>query len=213
MDENEKFHKIHELTTKIMDILNWSEEDTADNFDYVMDVVEAAIEDESIPMGTFDKIFGKLDFKQQQDILFEIQMTAAKLKENKMNFEKIYKISEGSHKPNRLKTAVKGSNGPFDEWNPKGTANKNGDYRPPIKGTPNFKFDDGGYGPIPTTGHGRREYEAKYAKKGGLIESKMSPALQEGISDHKIAKQLLEKNLINVKDLDLLKEDYDDYNY
>jgi len=47
----------------------------------------------------------------------------------------------------------------------------NGNIQGPVDGLPNFEYNDGGYGPIPTTGVGRRDYNAKYSKTGNLVES------------------------------------------
>jgi hypothetical protein len=88
-----------------------------------------------------------------------------------MNFRKIYECN--------IKYAEKGTKGPFDALD---THIKHGkEQKPAIKGTPNFKLDSAGYGPLPPTGLGRKEYNVKYSKNGGLLESEYKELKKLGI--------------------------------
>jgi hypothetical protein len=110
-----------------------------------------------------------------------------------------------------------GANGPFDEIYKTaiGPGTTSAEKKPKIKGTPHFKKDDAGYGPIPPTGLNRDDYNVKYSKSGALIENKaarkpgiISPALQEALATHKDTRRLVENKIIDLDDLDLLDEDY-----
>jgi hypothetical protein len=102
-----------------------------------------------------------------------------------------------------------GANGPFEEIykTANGPGTKSETKKPAVKSKPgNWKYDDGGWGPIPRTGYQRSDYEAKLSKTGALVESFVSPALKESINNYKSYKYLKENKLINPEDLDLLEE-------
>jgi len=105
-----------------------------------------------------------------------------------MNFRKIYECNIEYEN---------GTNGPFDKLDTPIRRGK--EQKPAIKGTPNFKHDKAGYGPIPPTGLGRKDYNVKYSKNGGLLESEI--------------KELKKLNILN-EDFEDEDDDFiDDDNY
>jgi len=100
------------------------------------------------------------------------QIRSQYMKEQNMNknelFNRIYEDYNASYSG--------AENGPWSELEAEIGDKKRGKEMPPaIKGTPNFKRDDGGYGPIPRTGIGKRDYEAKYSKSGTILEESYEP--------------------------------------
>jgi hypothetical protein len=80
---------------------------------------------------------------------------------------------------------TKGNDGPFDEIykTANGPGTQSAEKKPVIKGTLHFKKDESGYGPIPTTGVGRSDYNVKYSRSGALVEKKLNEILYDSNDD------------------------------
>jgi len=209
-----------------------------DDYDEICDdifkMVEIGIKDGKIPLSYLEH----MSDEKLGHCMTIIKNAKSQLTENKMNKETARLIKEGiidardaklvedtqiitrggstlrQYEPTYAK--MSDTDGPFDHFDPHTAANRNGISKPAVKGLPDFEYNDGGWGPIPTTGVGRRDYEAKYSKSGKLIERRVkkevaSPALKESIKEYNNIKYLRENGIINNKDLHLLEDDeYDE---
>jgi len=196
---------------EISEIIMPNEDFNFDEYDQLFELVERSLSDNSIDNPAMQEWFD-LGISDDQavaiiDILkdareeFRTQKNEERklaMKENTMtSFEKIYECG--------IKYASKDAD--LDDVQDKAEIRKPKDAKAAINGLPNFDYDDGGFGPIPTTGVGRRDYEAKYSKTGKLVEGVISPALREATELFEARRHLIENRLIDKADLDLLEED------
>jgi hypothetical protein len=214
---------LRDATEQLINLIGMPEEYIPDYFDDIMQTIEEYIANESSPQefaSAFandfaDGIESDLNFNELVDEISEIYFQAYE--------EYTGDSAESLYENTRSDYNVKygGANGPFDEIYK--TANsqetKPGSIKPAVKSKPgNWKYNDGGWGPIPRSGLGRREYEAKYSKTGSILEENIwadgvkrpgviSPALREAVASYEAKRKLLENKLIDKKDLDLLMEE------
>jgi len=169
MDEE----KIRDITTEIFDKLMYEDEEVADKFDDMMDFVEYVLEHKKAPLSLVDRC-GLTDTE------FGMAMMTIKkrLEEKTMSKDLFNRIYEGNIK----------YGGEFPGDNSTDHIKKGKEQKAIVNGKPNFKYDEKSkWGPIPRTGVGRKEYNVKYSKSGGLIES----------------------GIVDPKDMDLLQESDD----
>jgi len=174
--------KIRDITTEIFDKLMYNDEEVADKYDDMMSFVEYVLEHKKAPLRLVDNC-GLTDTE------FGMAMMTIKncLKENKMDFEKIYKLDErrDDYNVTYAKTGDLDSVEDPDTNKFKQGTNK----KPAIKGLPNFEYNNAKWKGPPTTGVGRKDYNVTYAKRDlleGIIDPKDRDLLNEGY-EHMIA--------------------------
>jgi hypothetical protein len=159
---------IRTTAEKLINAIGMPEEYIPEYFDSVMTDVEVCFDDEIDPI-TFATNFiesyaGDLELVEEVEFIYR-----QGIKEYNENYEE---STWGLHEEVRRDYNPKynaGDKGPFDEIykTANGPGTQSASKKSKINGKPHFKFDDGGYGPIPTTGVGRSDYNVKYG--GSLL--------------------------------------------
>jgi hypothetical protein len=214
----DKEQALRDTTEKLISFIGMPEEYIPEYFDDIMNEIELAFRNgeqpdsftESFISNFMDGIdFGENDYGDVVDEIIDIYERGYE----EYTSESAESLFEDTRRDYNAKYAG-ASNGPFDEIykTAQGPGTTSAEKKAAVT-SKHFKKDDAGWGPIPTTGVGRSDYNVKYSRSGGLLEAKaprkpgtISPALKEALAKWENRKRLIESKVLDFQDLDLLDD-------